>query len=319
MRKGEFSYGGVVVRIFDAHCDVLYQLFCDQDVSFERSSSLHVTYDGLKQAGVTVQGFAIYIPKHVRPESRFFVALEMIDDFYEKIVSQPNMKVVRSKKEIDQLQPNEIGAMLTLEGCEAIGESLTQLRTLLRLGVRSVGLTWNDANMVADGALEQRGGGLTKFGKEVVQLLNEQQCWTDVSHLSERAFWDVMELAQYPIASHSNAYTLCPHPRNLRDDQIQALIKKNGVIGVTFVPQFLRHDAHTTTVTDVLRHVDHICSLGGENHIGFGSDFDGIFETVEQLENVSYYPRFIDELLKHFKEEQVKKFLFCNFYERIPQ
>lgn len=102
--------------------------------------------------------------------------------------------------------------MLTLEGCEAIGESLTQLRTLLRLGVRSVGLTWNDANMVADGALEQRGGGLTRFGKEVVQLLNEQQCWTDVSHLSERAFWDVMELAHYPIASHSNAYTLCPHP-----------------------------------------------------------------------------------------------------------
>ncbi|KHF29572.1 Membrane dipeptidase (Peptidase family M19) [Anoxybacillus sp. BCO1] len=87
------------MRIFDAHCDVLYQLFCDQDVSFERSSSLHVTYDGLKQAGVTVQGFAIYIPKHVRPESRFFVALEMIDYFYEKIVSQPNMKVVRSKKE----------------------------------------------------------------------------------------------------------------------------------------------------------------------------------------------------------------------------
>ncbi len=71
MLKDECSYGGVVVRIFDAHCDVLYQLFCDQDVSFERSSSLHVTYDGLKQAGVTVQGFAIYIPKHVRPESRF--------------------------------------------------------------------------------------------------------------------------------------------------------------------------------------------------------------------------------------------------------
>lgn len=209
--------------------------------------------------------------------------------------------------------------MLTLEGCEAIGESLTQLRTLLRLGVRSVGLTWNDANMVADGAFEQRGGGLTKFGKEVVRLLNEQQCWTDVSHLSERAFWDVIELAQYPIASHSNAYTLCPHPRNLRDDQIQALIKKNGVIGVTFVPQFLRHDTQTTTVTDVLRHVDYICSLGGENHIGFGSDFDGIFETVDQLANVSHYTHFINELLKHFKEEQVRKFLFCNFYERIPQ
>ncbi|GMB08381.1 dipeptidase [Thermolongibacillus altinsuensis] len=307
------------MKFFDAHCDVLFRLFSDPSLSFQKNSSLHVTYEGLQQTGSAVQCFAIYIPESVRPESRFFVALEMIECFYTQILSNPKMKMVRSKKDIASLQQGEIGAMLTLEGCEAIGESLVQLKTLLRLGVYSVGLTWNHANMVADGALETRGGGLTAFGKRVVRTLNEEKCWIDLSHLCERAFWDVIELADYPIASHSNAYSLCLHPRNLRDEQIRAIIQKNGVIGVTFVPQFLHNDQRPATIADVLRHVDHICSLGGENHLGFGSDFDGIAHTVEGLANVTHYAHLINELLKYYSEDQVKKFLFHNFYERMPK
>ncbi|WP_027408763.1 dipeptidase [Anoxybacteroides tepidamans] len=306
--------------IFDAHCDVLMKLWLNRSLSFYDSKKLHVTLQSLILTKSKVQCFAIYIPEHVPEEVRFTAALEMIDLFFEKIIARfPNMKFVQTKADIDALSEHEIGAMLTLEGCEAVGKNLVKLKTLLRLGVVSVGLTWNWANSVADGAWEERGAGLTHFGKEVVRQLNEMKRWTDVSHLSERAFWDVIEIAQFPIASHSNAHFLCGHPRNLRDEQIQALIKKDGVIGITFVPYFLTEKPKQAILTDVLRHLEHICSIGGARHVGFGSDFDGAEETTVGLENARCYENLINELQKRYSETEVERFLFRNFYERLPQ
>ncbi|MBA2876570.1 dipeptidase [Thermaerobacillus caldiproteolyticus] len=306
--------------IFDAHCDALMKLWMDRTLSFQDGKSLHVTFQSLVEAKTKVQCFAIYIPENVPEEARFTAALEMIDIFFEQIINRfPNMKFVQSKREIKALADNEIGAMLTLEGCEAIGTNLAKLKTLLRLGVSSVGLTWNWANSVADGAWEQRGAGLTRFGKQVVTQLNEANCWVDVSHLSEKAFWDVLEMARFPIASHSNTYALCPHPRNLRDEQIRALIHKNGMIGITFVPYFVKKEKEKATISDVLRHLEHVCSLGGEYHVGFGSDFDGIEETVAGLENVRCYENLVNELQKHYSETEVERFLFWNFYEHLPR
>jgi len=221
------------------------------------------------------------------------------------------------EEDIQALKHNEIGAILTLEGCDAIGTSLIKYKTLLRLGVSSVGLTWNYANAVSDGILEERGAGLSTFGKNVVKENNLVDAWTDVSHLSVKGFWDVLELAKYPIASHSNAYTICNHSRNLSDDQIKALISKNGMIGITFVPHFLNENG-SAHITDVLKHIDYICALGGEFNLGFGSDFDGITETVIGLSSYKNYEDLINLLLKYYKEEQVKRFLFSNFVEHLP-
>jgi membrane dipeptidase len=299
------------MKIFDAHCDVLYKMWKDPTLTFADSAKLHVTLLGLKNANVKVQCFAIFVPPEVPNESKFNVALEMIDIFYGKILPlHPEIKVVRSSEEIDQLKENEIGIMLTLEGCDCIGNDLVKLRTLLRLGVRSVGLTWNYANAVADGALEKRNGGLSNFGIETVSLLNDAKCWTDVSHLSEKSFWDT-------IASHSNAKKLCNHPRNLSDEQIKALLRKNATIGITFVPMFLT-TRKKATITDILHHIEYLCSLGAERHLGFGSDFDGIEETVVGLENVHKYEYFVEELLKFYKEDIVRGFLYNNFYRRLP-
>ncbi len=306
--------------IFDAHCDALMKLWQDRSLSFQDEPSLHVTLSGMAEAGVKVQCFAIYVPETVPEEARFTVALEMVDMFFTRIVDLfPAVKVVRTKQDIATLKEGEIGAMLTLEGCDAIGANLVKLKTLLRLGVASVGLTWNFPNAVADGAWEKRGAGLTAFGRQVVELLNETKRWVDVSHLSEKAFWDVMETACFPIASHSNVYRLCPHPRNLTDEQIKALIEKDGMIGINFVPDFLTNDKRRATVADVLRHLDYVCALGGANNVGFGSDFDGIEETVSGLEAVKEYPRLVNELYKHYSAEQVERFLFRNFYEHLPE
>ena len=106
------------------------------------------------------------------------------------------MKFIQTKDDINMLKQDGIGAILTIEGCEAIGKDAMKLRLLYRLGVRSFGLTWNYANLLADGALETRGAGLTTFGKHVVQELNTLHVWTDVSHLNERSFWDVIEIAK---------------------------------------------------------------------------------------------------------------------------
>ncbi|WP_458413831.1 dipeptidase [Schinkia sp. CFF1] len=309
-----------MTKIFDAHCDVLYKMWLNNKISFEDSKVLHVNYENMVDAGSKVQCFAIYIPESVRFSDRFNVALEMVDLFFEKILyTNSKMKIILEKEDILKLKDDEIGAILTLEGCDAIGHDIVRLKTLYRLGVRSVGLTWNYANAVADGALEKRNGGLTNFGREVVELNNQLRIWTDVSHLGEASFWDVIETADYPIASHSNAYSLFQHHRNLKDEQIKAIIQKNGVIGVTFVPDFLSGDKQNAEIKDVIRHIEHICSLGGESHIGLGSDFDGIDYTVQGLEDYRGYKKLILEMKKYFSKEQISKICYQNFVDNFPK
>ncbi|BCB03432.1 dipeptidase [Bacillus sp. KH172YL63] len=306
--------------IFDAHCDVLMKLYLEKGMgTFQSKHNMHITYPQLVHAKSRVQLFAIYIPSDLKPGQRFQAALEMVNLFHNQILTpNPMLKWVKSKQDIDLLGDGEIGVMLSLEGAEAIEEDMTKLEILYRLGVRSVGLTWNWANAVADGALEPRGGGLTRLGYEVISFLNEKKLWTDVSHLCEKAFWDTVEVAAYPIASHSNAYSICPNPRNLKNDQIQALIEKDSVMGITFVPPFLSKK-DVAGITDVIRHVEHVCSLGGEDHIGFGSDFDGITETVQGLATFDQYDNLVQALQRYYSERQVKKFLYENFVRRMPQ
>ena len=305
------------MKIFDAHCDVLMKMFVDSNISFNDSEKLHITKQSLIKNGAKVQCFAIYIPENVQPDLRFSAALQMVDLFYEKILVEREMKLIRSYGDIAALEENEIGAILTLEGCDCIGQDLLKLQTLLRLGVTSVGLTWNYANNVADGALEPRGAGVSSFGQEVIRLLNEQSIWCDVSHLSEAAFWDTIQLATHPIASHSNVYNLCNHPRNLKDDQIHAMLKKDAVIGVTFVPQFLTNKP-SASIADLLKHIDYIASLGGEHQIGLGSDFDGIEQTVNHLSSYREYHNLVNALVKHYSADFVKGILFENFVTHYP-
>jgi membrane dipeptidase len=317
MQTGCFYNGGMKMKIFDAHCDVLFQLWSAKGKKdFQNDLQLHITFEQLKKRKGSIQCFAIYIPETVAYEKRFEVALQMIDIFHNEILSLPGMKFIQTKNDINMLKQDEIGALLTLEGCEAIGKEAMKLRLFYRLGVRSFGLTWNYANLLADGALEARGAGLTTFGRQVVQELNTLHLWTDVSHLNERSFWDVIEIAKKPIASHSNCYQLCGHPRNLTDEQIRALIKKNSIIGITFVPQFLTNERQAN-IADILRHVEYICSLGGEKNIGFGSDFDGILETVVGVETYKDYENIINQLCKKYSESMVEHFLYKNFIDRI--
>jgi membrane dipeptidase len=306
------------MAIFDAHCDVLYRLHYESGLNFSKNNGLHITYENLKKAGSKVQCFALFIPTKIPQEIKFKTALDMIDILHKDILEKhSDVHLVRTKSDIDALSDNEVGIMLTLEGCDAIDIDLVKLRTLFYLGVRSVGMTWNNANATCDGAGESRQGGLSDFGRLVVQENNKFKVWTDVSHITEKGFWDCMEEADYPIASHSNVKALCNHRRNLSDEQIKALFDKGGMMGITFVPSFL-NESGEASIDDILKHIDHVCSLGGAKHLGFGSDFDGIETTPKELTDYSRYPELINALQKHYSEDVVKGFLFDNFYRALP-
>lgn len=305
--------------IIDLHCDVLFKLWESQGkLRFKDAKELDANKERLHKGKVKVQCFAIFIPPEMKAEEKFQAALDQVDYFFTEVVGKnKDIRHIKNWNEITNIKSNEVGAILTLEGVDCIGNDLHKLSILYHLGVRSVGLTWNFANLAADGVLEPRGAGLTTFGKEIVLFNNKHKVFTDVSHLCENSFWDVMEWADYPIASHSNSKFICNHPRNLSDEQACALFQKNAMIHVVYHPPFVT-TRETATITDLIRHIDHFCALGGEYQIGFGSDFDGIEEHIIDLENAGKHQNLINELLKHYREDQVRGFAGENFLQHLP-
>lgn len=311
------------MKIIDTHCDALYKLqkvkHQHTHLQFQDAKQLQTNLQRLKKGNIKIQFFAIYLDPKTPINKMWHAALEQIELFHSEVLANAEIKQIKSWQQIKHLKAGEIGAILSLEGAEPIGNDLTKLHTLYELGVLSIGLTWNLANLCADGVSEQRGAGLTQLGKEVVRLNNEHQVLTDVSHLSVKAFWDVMEHAHYPIASHSNARNICNHPRNLEDAQIKCLIKKNAPIHLVFYPDFIKYNKNSVTISHLIEHIDYICSLGGVKHLGFGSDFDGIDTFVENLKDASDYQLLINELLKYYSEDEVRGFASGNFLNYVKK
>lgn len=302
------------MNVIDLHCDVLLKLYEGKGrLSFQDDSQLDVNLKRLKQGCVKVQCFAIFIEPEIKQANKFQVALDQVNYFYDEVLRKhPEMKLIRKWSDIHLLNKHEIGAVLTLEGVDAISDDLEKLKILYQLGVLSVGLTWNFANLAGDGCLEPRSAGLTSFGGKVIRLNNARNILTDVSHLSEQAFWDAIEIADYPVASHSNARAIFNHPRNLTNEQAKALFDRKAMIHVVFFPEFIS-EKKKVEIGDLIRHIDHFAELGGIQNIGLGSDFDGINAHVTNLENASTFPNLAEELLRYYSEVEVRGFFYNNF------
>lgn len=303
------------MKVYDLHCDVLYKLAkAENTISFADSPKLQASKKALEAGGIVLQVFAVFVSDGFPKEQLFLEAIRQIEFFHTEIVGKDdNIIPIYEWEQLGSLKEGQIGAVLSLEGLDMIGGDMHKLKLLLSHGVKLVGLTWNRANKVADGSLEESGTGLTLFGEEVVSLLNEQNIIIDVSHLSEQSFWDVLPKAKWLMASHSNAKALCDSTRNLTDDQIKALIAKNSPIHVVYYPPFISKTKQSVKIQDLVKHIEHIISLGGKHLIGLGSDFDGIGEFVLDLEDASKTQNIVRELLESYTIEEVEGFTSQNF------
>lgn len=304
----------------DNHCDALYKLFTYPELQFQQSQescqreNVVVNLPRLKQADVRLQCFAIYISEQVRHPSILHV-LSYIQLFQKQILSHPDMMAVRTSEELEStIAQNKTGAMLTLEGVDALQGQVEDVDLLFHMGVRCIGITWNYANWAADGVLEPRQAGFTRKGRELIKRCNQLGILLDCSHLNETAFWELCERTQKPFfASHSNVYAVCPHPRNLHDAQIEAIIQNEGIIGLTFVPSFL-HPSGSASRDDLIKHIDHAAALGAGEYLCFGSDFDGTDECVQGLEHTGKLVDMKEWLLRYYTNDFVEGLMWKNAY-----
>ena len=232
---------------------------------------------------------------------------------FKECVKTENLNFVKT---FDNIKTDCHSVMLSVEGGTVL--ETHSLKSLYDEGVRIVGLAWYSNALAKSNRLEndETDTGLTDFGKRIVGEGNGLGVIFDVSHLSDKSFWDTYELSKKPvIATHSNFRALCPHSRNLTDDMAKAIIKSGGVIGLNLYPDFV---GVNPTADTLFEHIDHALSLGAQNALGFGFDIDGTDGLyVSPLdENGSIHDRVIELMLKHgYSDALVEKIAYKNFLE----
>lgn len=235
----------------------------------------------LRAGGIRVQVFPIFLDSAYLPEMALRREMAMIHYLLDEIDQNPDeVTLVRTYRELQlALSTGKIASILALEGAEAIDPELTVLGILYRLGVRIASMTWNRRTIFADGAGET--GGLTRLGMDLVGAMQELRIIVDVSHLSEQSFWSVMELSRQPvIATHSNARSVCDHPRNLADMQLKAIANTGGVVGILIHPGVI--DPKRASVGRVIDHISHIADVAGIDHVALGTDFIADLNGIDQ-------------------------------------
>lgn len=307
--------------IVDAHCDTITKIM--EVGSNLKRNNCHIDIERLKAVGNCVQFFAAFIDQSYCQAYALKRALQIIDEFYKQVeANSDDIMTCCSYNDIKAaIRNNKVAAVLSIEGGEALQGDLGVLRMLYRLGVRSMCLTWNYRNEIADGVKDgESGGGLTPFGRKVIEEMNSLGMLVDLSHISERGFWDVLEYSAAPvIVSHSNAKKLCSHKRNLTDDQILTVKNNGGVIGINLYPEFL-NDCGEASLKDIISHIEHITSLAGPDHIGLGADFDGIDKVPSGINGIEDIDKIFNELAKlNYSNENIDKFAGGNFLRVIDK
>lgn len=304
--------------ICDCHCDTLTELYNKNASLYENEQ--HFDIKRQIALGGGLQFCAIYVPTEVfRYQGGLRYTLCLLDKYNQEIkkLHENGIDVlqVRTAEDAGNVLKHKAATLLAIEEGGAIDGSLEALRCLYELGVRAMTLTWSNRNDIADGINEEAtGSGLTLFGKQVVAEMNRLGMLVDVSHISTAGFWSVIETSTKPIiATHSNAKSLCSHPRNLNDEQIKALAQNGGLAGITFAGQFLEEDWHNACIESVYKHIDYMLNLiSNDDHIGFGSDFDGISHPPYNIQGVQDYKPLIEYLSKYYSDETINKITHQN-------
>ncbi|MFZ3102728.1 MAG: dipeptidase [Desulfitobacteriaceae bacterium] len=304
------------IWVVDGHCDSLGDYLMAKRTLKDPNEGGHWDLLRAKEGNVALQFMAAFIESEYKPDRATVRGFQLIEAA-RRLINENTARVflISNKADLVQLpDKHKVGLLLSVEGGEILGDSVVMLDTIFQLGIRALGLTWNQRNALGDGVGESQNKGLTSFGQRVIRRMNELGMLIDVSHLNEPGFWDVLELSQYSIvASHSCAKALCSHPRNLTDQQLKSLAANGGVVGVNFNPTFLTHTLPAKR-EDVVRHISHIAEVAGVEAVGLGSDFDGIPDVPELLADATQFPGLAQDLIKAgFSKGEIEQIFHKNF------
>ncbi|HNV18194.1 MAG TPA: dipeptidase [Rectinema sp.] len=311
--------------VIDAHCDTLMAITGRSMNKEERNprdffadnTSVHLDFPKLVRGRVVCQVMAIFLEDSQLQEATS-ETMAMIDSF-ESLLKFAPKEFFLAKDGADvhrALETKSVCAILSIEGAEALGDSLESLDIFYQRGVRAVGLTWNRRNAFGRGLKAEGSDGLTSLGKELVEKMEEMHVLVDVAHLGEEGFWDVADISTGPfVASHANARGILDHPRNLSDSQIRAIADHGGAIGCVFVPYFVTKDPKDCSLEAFLLHIDHIVRIGGIESCAIGSDFDGFLpQEGKVIQDAGEFPLLYSALRRHgYSHEAAQKILGRNW------
>lgn len=354
--------------VIDGHNDLPWQFRQKADLSFQNldisrpQKGVHTDLPRLRKGGVGAQFWAAYVPvESGKRGTAVRETLEQIDVIHRMVRAYPDdLEMAYSTDDILRIRKQgKIASLIGVEGGHSIDSSLGVLRMYARLGVRYMTLTHTDTLPWADSATDEaKHGGLTPFGEQVVREMNRLGMLVDISHVSADTMRHALRISRAPvIASHSSAYALAPHPRNVPDDVLKLVAKNGGVVMVNFYPGFItpegariskqsyqvgrelrarfpndkdfetamnqwhkEHPYPAGSVHTIVDHIEHIIKVTGIDHVGLGSDFDGINAVPKQLEDVSCFPNVTQELLNRgYNREQIHKVLGGNLLRALRE
>jgi membrane dipeptidase len=290
-------------RIADAHSDFLaYNTLKKADGRLYD----HADIERMKTGGVALQTMAAWVPAEDKDSAK--TGFEQISYLHTLAEENADVRICTRSKHIAR---DGINVILSIESGESIGCHVPNIQKVYDLGARMLSLTWNDENAFASGCMAE--GGLKPEGFNAISELNRLHIALDVSHVNEQGFWEAVEYYRLkPCASHSCVYDLCSVPRNLKRDQIDLLISLGGFIGINFYTEFLR--GRYALIDDILNHIEYILERGGEDVVGFGSDFCGIQYTPQGLNSVADFQKLPDAMVhRGYTDSLIKKICYGNF------
>jgi membrane dipeptidase len=347
----------------DSHIDTIQRVLVMGEDLGKRHDVGHVDIPRLREGGIYAPFFAFWVPVFFRGAEAVRRTLDLRDAMQSVFdTHKDQIELATTAADIERIvKAHKIAAFLTIEGGHAIDDDLRVLRSYYQLGIRSMTLTHARNTNWADSSSDTpTHNGLTDFGKEVVREMNRLGMLVDLSHVSDKTFYDALAVTTKPvIVSHSSMRTISNVPRNVSDEMLRALARNGGVIGINFGMGFInpkdgealrsateteaeappltgraldeyaaenaqrlfgKRSTVVATLDDLADHIDHAVKVAGIDHVGIGSDFDGISGTVNGLEDVSKMPALVAVLLRRgYAQSDLKKILGENFLRVVRE
>lgn len=304
--------------LIDGHNDAAWRIRdrLDGKVDFQSVPGLQTDVVRLRRGGVTAQIWSVWVPNSWAGPKAVKASFEQIRLIKRLIAENPrDLELALTADQVEKVvREGKIASLLSLEGGQAIDGSLANLRKFYTHGVRSMTLCHTSTLSWVDSATDRpRSDGLSPFGIKVVREMNRLGMLVDLSHTSDATMQDALDVSRAPVFfSHSSCRALCNHPRNVPDEILRQLRSKDGLVMINFNPQFVSEECRLdptarATVRQVADHIDHVREVAGIEHVGLGSDFDGIDQGPDGLEDVSGYPRLLAELRRRgYSEKEIR-------------